>query len=236
MFDKLREKLNSGSGADVPRDESEGSNDLFLWIIALVLLAFTAYRTAHLVSNTLPDDAKVMAFAALAALDFGALGWLAFANSTAGPRHGLALLMVALDLFGVGAAAIADTALVAGVNASIVENVALWAVPIIVLCNVAATFAAKALDPVRKARETERVRLARIEHARRRVLDEIEAAEREAELAMLRNRAALMRQRSAARMAERDFDDAEPGANGRKREMAADGAELPGASKSRAKR
>lgn len=197
MLDKLRAKFKSDPGHDALRDESEGSGDLFLWIIALVLLAFTAYRTAHLVSSTLPPDAQVMAFAALAALDAGALAWLAFANRTSGPRHDLALLMLAIDLFGVGAAAIADTAMITGVNESIVETVTTWAVPIIIISNVAAIFVAKALDPRRGAREAERVRLARIELARRRVLDEIESAEREAELAMLRNRAALMRQRSA---------------------------------------
>jgi len=229
MFNGLKNRFQQGKnepGADVPRDDGDGDGaDLYVWLICLGLMLFSGYRSLHLVTSTLPADAQVLGLAALAALDAGALGWLAFANSTSGARHGLALLMVALDLAGVGAALLADTALVAGASPELVKTVALWVVPIVVLANVAATIAAKAMSPARKARDAESQRRARIEYERRRVLDEIEAAEREAELAMLRNRASLMRQRSAAQMYERADD--EPSANGRKREMASDGAELP---------
>lgn len=199
MFDKFFNRKNR-SDEPIVTDDGDGAGDFFVWLIALLLMAFTAYRSIHLISSTLPPDAQVLAFAGLAALDGGALGWLAFSSRATGARHGLAILMVAVDLFGVGAAVVADTMLIGGANPELVKTVTIWAVPIVVVANVAATFAAKALDPMRRARADERLRRARIEHERRRVQDEVEAAEREAELAMLRNRAALMRQRSAANL------------------------------------
>jgi hypothetical protein len=175
-------------------------DDTMVWLIAIGLLLFTGYRSMHLVSSTLPADAQVLAFAALLALDLGALGWLRFANGGARERQrGIAVLMIVVDLAGVTAAVVADTALIAAPEASrsLVETIALWAVPVIVAANVAATFAVTILDPERAKREAERVRLEEIEAAKREADEALQAAQREAELTAYRQQAARMRLRTA---------------------------------------
>lgn len=204
-------------------------DDTMVWLIAIGLLLFTGYRSMHLVSSTLPGDAQILAVAALAALDLGALGWLRFANGGARERQrGIAVLMVVVDLAGVTAAVIADTALIAAPDASraLVASVTMWAVPVIVAANVAATFAVALLDPERAKREAERMHAEEIEAAKREAEEAVAAAQREAELTAYRQQAARMRMRTAEQFSSNGHDDMVPMESG---------GEPPG-SKSRAKR
>jgi hypothetical protein len=119
-------------------------------LIAIGLLIFTGFRSIHLVQSTLPGDAQVLGFAALAALDFGVLGWTFYANGGArGSQRMVAILMVIVDMAGVAAAVIADTLLVSTGDqyGSLVTTVAAWILPIVVVANVAATISTKLMDP-----------------------------------------------------------------------------------------
>ena len=132
---------------------------VLIWIIAIALLAFTGFRSVHLVSSTLPADAQVLGFAALAALDLGVLGWLIFATRGArGSQRTIATLMICVDLVGITAATLGDTMLIGGGDAarSMVSTIALWIVPIVVVANVAATIATHLLDPDQALRDAKR--------------------------------------------------------------------------------
>ena len=95
------------------RTNSGGS--ILLWIIACGLLIFTGARSVHLVQSTLPPDAQVLAFAALAALDGGLLAWLFWTTRAAkgGAQRTIGTLMIVVDLAGITAATLADTMLIA---------------------------------------------------------------------------------------------------------------------------
>lgn len=126
------------------------SGGVMIWLIAGALLIFTGFRSVHLVSSTLPPDAQILGFAALAALDLGLIAWLVYATRGArGAQRTIAVLMIVVDLAGVSAAVIGDTFLIAGGGAAndLVSTVALWVLPIIVIANVGATVACHLLDP-----------------------------------------------------------------------------------------
>jgi hypothetical protein len=113
----------------------------------------------HLVSSTLPADAQILGFAALAALDLGLLAWLFYATRGArGAQRTIAVLMICVDMAGVAAAVLGDTMLIAGGEGAsgMVSTVALWVLPIIVIANVGATVACHLLDPDQALRDAHR--------------------------------------------------------------------------------
>src|SRR5512136_614188 len=96
-------------------NNKHNGGSIMIWLIAGSLLLFTGFRSVHLVSSTLPADAQILGFAALAALDLGLLAWLFYATRGArGPQRTIAVLMICVDLAGVAAAVIGDTFLIAG--------------------------------------------------------------------------------------------------------------------------
>lgn len=135
------------------------SGSVMIWLIAGALLLFTGFRSVHLVSSTLPADAQILGFAALAALDLGLLAWLVYATRGArGAQRTIAVLMICVDLAGVSAAVIGDTMLIGGGSSAsgLVSTVALWVLPVIVIANVAATVACHLLDPNQAMRDANR--------------------------------------------------------------------------------
>ncbi len=135
------------------------SGGVMIWLIAGALLLFTGFRSVHLVSSTLPPDAQILGFAALAALDLGLIAWLVYATRGArGAQRTIAILMICVDLAGVSAAVIGDTMLIGGGSAEsgLVSTVALWVLPVIVIANVAATVACHLLDPNQALRDANR--------------------------------------------------------------------------------
>jgi len=143
------ERLNRSNGGAV-----------LLWIVAIALLIFTAARSVHLVTATLPPDMAVLGFAALFGLDIGLLAWLFWTTRSArgGAQRTIGTLMVVVDLAGITAAVIGDTLLVAGGEAyqSAVSTVAVWIVPVIILSNVAAIVGAHLVDPAQSIRDAQR--------------------------------------------------------------------------------
>lgn len=150
------------------------NNSLVLWLITIGLLIYTGYRSFHLVASTLPADAQILGFAALAALDLGLLAWVDFVHKARGMQVTIAHLMVVVDLVGVGAALLADTLLIASTGyRDLVGVIATWVVPLVILANVAATIFCKVIDPAK-----------RLEAAQR----DVDAETEEAVIAQLANR------------------------------------------------
>jgi len=132
-------------------------NSILIWLVGVGLLLFTAFRSIHLVSSTLPPDAQILGFAALGGLDLGLLAWLSYANNGArGSQRTVAILMIVTDFSGVCAATLADTLLISGQNAEMVGTVAGWLLPIIICANVGGVVATHLLDPDQALRNAER--------------------------------------------------------------------------------
>jgi hypothetical protein len=141
------------------KNRSGNGSGVLIWIVGIGLLLFTGARSLHLIISTLPADAQVLGFAALAGLDGGLLAWYFFAaHGARGPQRTIAILMIAVDFFGVAAGTIGDTMLIAGGanTAGLVSTVALWLVPAVILSNVGSVIAVHLLDPEQKLRDARR--------------------------------------------------------------------------------
>lgn len=138
-------------------NESKGGS-LVVWLVTIVLMVFSASRSVHLIQTTLPADGQVMAYAALAALDGGVLGWFFFCTRSAAPgnQRTVGYLLLIVDLVGVVCGLMADTWLVAGQDAAMVGMVALWVLPIIIGANIIGAYVAHLLDPAQALRDAER--------------------------------------------------------------------------------
>lgn len=134
------------------------NNSLMLWIIGIGLLAFTAYRSFHLITQSLPGDAQIMGFAALFGLDLGLLAWTNFAaNHARGNQTTVAYIMVVVDLLGVGAALLADTLLMSNAGyKDLIGTVTGWILPVILMANIAGVIFCKLFDPAQIERNAER--------------------------------------------------------------------------------
>ena len=138
-------------------NENRGGS-LLVWLVTIVLMIFSASRSVHLIQTTLPRDGQVMAYAALAALDGGVLGWFFFVTRAAAPgnQRTVGYLLLIVDLLGVVSALLADTWLVAGEDAAMVGMVALWVLPLIIGANIIGAYVAHLLDPAQALRDAQR--------------------------------------------------------------------------------
>lgn len=160
LYIKLESVLGAQRRVTMHLDhKSEGSGSVLLWIITTALLVFTAARSVHLIQSTLPEDSKVLAYAALAGLDGGVLAWLFWTTRSArgATQHTIGTLMIIVDLAGITAAVLGDTMLVADpTNRAIVATVAIWLVPLVIVSNVVATVVAHLVDPAQAIRDAQR--------------------------------------------------------------------------------
>lgn len=132
---------------------------VFIWLITLGLLAYTAFRSVDLVQSTLPNNIRITAYAALAGLDGGVLAWLFWTTRAArgGIQRTIGTLMVVVDLAGVAAAVLGDTMLTANAgDAGTITLISVWLIPIVIVANIAATIIAHLFDPDQALRDAQR--------------------------------------------------------------------------------
>jgi hypothetical protein len=137
----------------------DNSGSVLLWLITIALMGFTAFRSVDLIQSTLPDDAQMLAYAALAGLDGGVLAWLFWTTRSAhgGTQRTIGSLMIIVDLAGISAAVLGDTMRIADVGSKeIVGTIAVYVVPVIIVCNVVATVVAHLVDPAQELRDANR--------------------------------------------------------------------------------
>ncbi len=140
-------------------DRYNSSGSVLLWIITIALLIFTAARSVDLIQSTLPDQSKVLAYAALAGLDGGVLAWLFWTtrNARGGIQRTIGSLMIVVDLAGISAAVIGDTIRIADPgDKTLVATVAIYVVPVIIVANIIATVTAHLFDPDQALRDAQR--------------------------------------------------------------------------------
>lgn len=130
---------------------NKSSGNIMLLVTAGILMAYTAFRSVHLVQGTLPPGSEIMGYAALFGLDFSLIAWTVFKmfGARGEKQHAIATYMVCIQIAGVGATLLADTWFVADAqNApAVIGMIALWIVPIIITINIAAVTATHLSDP-----------------------------------------------------------------------------------------
>lgn len=137
----------------------DNSGSVLLWLITIALMGFTAFRSVDLIQSTLPPDAQMLAYAALAGLDGGVLAWLFWTTRSAhgGTQRTIGSLMIIVDLAGISAAVLGDTMRVADVGSKeIVGMIAVYVVPVIIVSNVVACVVAHLVDPAQELRDANR--------------------------------------------------------------------------------
>jgi hypothetical protein len=83
---------------------------IIVFILAAVLLVYSATRSLDFIELTLPDDRKILAYFGLAALDGGLIAWLlSYLYGSRGWQRAISFLMVLVDLFGAIAMFTLDT-------------------------------------------------------------------------------------------------------------------------------
>lgn len=144
--------MKNGAGEFIAR--------LAIYVIGLLLLGYTAYRSYDILASTLPSDALVFAVMGLAGLDGGLLAWSLFYmhGARGGAQKGISLTMICISLIGILVTVVGDS-LMRSKMAGLPEYVALavlWGVPIIIWTNVCAIVATHILDPDRKVEDARR--------------------------------------------------------------------------------
>lgn len=147
MNDSTRIKLNS-----IINKMTAG--DIAIWLLTILIIGYTAYRSIHLVSSTLPEGARQIAYFALFALDFALVIWkyVALYSATSPIQNMIAIVMTYLQIVAVCAVVVADTILVFyGTASTTVALVATWLIPIILGANLVAATSYKIFSPNRAA-------------------------------------------------------------------------------------
>ena len=130
---------------------------IFILILSVALLGFTASRTIDLLSLFLPAGQEFWAWLGLAAFDIGLLGWtLFYAHGARGSsQRAIALMMVVLSLLAVAVSTVVDMYISAsdkGLVATLPPSIriaVLLAVGLIVVGNVVAFFLTHIWEPER---------------------------------------------------------------------------------------
>lgn len=131
------------------------SSNIFITLIKIGLICYTMIRTVDLVMATMPSGIQIFGVVAIFGLDIALLAW---DNYSADPykarsdgQHKVGVIMIVVNLIGVGAAMIADSMRIVdpGTYSSAISVISIWVISIVILSNVAALVAVNQLDPDR---------------------------------------------------------------------------------------
>lgn len=133
------------------------SNGVFAGLIKYGLVVYTGIRSIDLVMGTMPEAIKIFALAVVCGIDLAFLMWDDYAahKAKSSSQHTVGAALIIVNLLGIGAALIADTATIVDPVGSknLIVTVAMFGIPALVLANIAALSAINQLDPDRKAAE-----------------------------------------------------------------------------------
>lgn len=145
-----------------------GLGDVLLLLVNAGAVIYSAARSWHVITQSLPPDMMIFGIVALAVTEVALCGWelyyLKSAKSDA--QRGIALLMFLLQLVCVFALVAGDTWMVVDPEAApqYIQMAVLWSVPAILVANIGALFGVHAANPD-----------AQLEHAKREVQQAIHA-------------------------------------------------------------
>jgi hypothetical protein len=145
---------------------------IVVFILAAVLLVYSATRSLDFISLTLPEDRQVLAYFGLAALDGGLIAWiLSYLYGSKGWQRAISFLMVLVDLVGAIAMFTLDTLYNTG-KAGMTEaltpsemQTAVLALSGVIALNIAAAVAHHLTDPEKLREQAEEDAFSKVEDA-----------------------------------------------------------------------
>lgn len=145
---------------------------IVVFILAAVLLVYSATRSLDFISLTLPEDRKVLAYFGLAALDGGLVAWiLSYLYGSKGWQRAISFLMVLVDLVGAIAMFTLDTLYNTG-KAGMTEaltpsemQTAVLGLSGVIALNIAAAVAHHLTDPEKLREQAEEDAFSKVEDA-----------------------------------------------------------------------
>jgi len=175
----MTEQIDYGTDVNVneslaPQPEIDSGpklDSIVIYLLGGVLLIYTGWRSFDLLSKSVPDEWKIIAFVGLFGLDFGLIGWaLAYAKgATTGAQKMLARSFIVIDALGVLISGLTDSLMYNSGGDAVyqtLEPIVMFLVPIIIMGNAFATLAYKLADEKviedRKKRDREHERRQRI--------------------------------------------------------------------------
>lgn len=179
------------------------NSNIFLKVIKIGLVVYTAVRSIDLVMSTLPEGVKIFGVAIIFGLDLALLAWDDYSadpyKASSDGQHIVGTIMIVLNMLGIGAAMVADSARIVDPvgSADLIYNVSILLIPAAVLCNIAGTIAVKQLDPDRieeMARANHMRMLIRMQNDAERRL-ELDEAQTQVGITEFRNRSKLKQAR-----------------------------------------
>ena len=211
----------------------EKTGMFWVWAVILPLTLYSAIRNLNLILSTLSSDpiAFITGLFALFALDAGVLIWTwALDGAESKVQTIIAVGLVLFDLVGALAGVVADTMLNTNREAfaGTIQTVAIYLIPVVIFCNLAAGFVYKMTDPDRQARIEEKRIEREMKQREKRTELELRQAHLEADLVGKQNQAALLRHHASLALMRNDLH----GANGQggtpaMTTLASPGAEIP---------
>jgi hypothetical protein len=154
--------------------------DLAVLLLDAVLFIYTAWRSYHFLSGSVPDDMQIMALVGLWGLDIGMIIWslVWIFGSTEKYQDWIAMSFFLIDMTGVVLTSLTDSLSFSNPNnamTAMLQGIAAPAIPLIVVANVVAGFIYHMTSPSTRARRD--ARRAAAEY--RRKMDEIEKEQRD---------------------------------------------------------
>jgi hypothetical protein len=135
--------------------------DLAVLLLDAVLFIYTAWRSYHFLSNSVPDDMQIMALVGLWGLDIGMIIWslVWIFGSTEKYQDWIAMSFFLLDMTGVVITSLTDSLMFSNPDNAMTEmlqGIAAPAIPLIVVANVVAGFIYHMTAPSTRARRDAR--------------------------------------------------------------------------------
>jgi hypothetical protein len=135
--------------------------DLAVLLLDAVLFIYTAWRSYHFLSNSVPDDMQIMALVGLWGLDIGMIIWslVWIFGSTEKYQDWIAMSFFLIDMTGVVLTSLTDSLMFSNPNNAMTEmlqGIAAPAIPLIVVANVVAGFIYHMTAPSTRARRDAR--------------------------------------------------------------------------------
>lgn len=138
------------------RSQKTGA-DALMWIMSVVLVGYTAFRSTHLVQMTLPPGAEIVGYFALFGLDVALFVWLLYAlhGARTSMQTWVSIVMVYVQIMGIAATAIADTVLTFQPDSApaMIYQVAMWFIPIVIAINILSATTCKLMSHARQERQ-----------------------------------------------------------------------------------
>jgi hypothetical protein len=151
------------TGTNVIQTDHDGFTftDLAVLLLDGVLFIYTAWRSYHFLSSSVPDDMAIMAMIGLWGLDIGMIIWslVWMFGSTEKYQDWTAMSFFLIDMAGVVLTSLTDSLLFSdpdGSMTAMLQGIAAPAIPLIVVANVIAGFIYHMTSPKTRARRDDR--------------------------------------------------------------------------------